>query len=171
MPVPFLMATAAASGFTAAVGSAIAGAIGLSGLSAATTFAIGSGVISGGLALASGKKFDDALKAAVVGGVTSFIGAEVAKNITTDVFNQLVPSLANGTISSTTISVVSEAVGQGAAGAIQGGLTAIAYKEDPIDALLKGGLTAGLAAGTQTFIDRKFHANATAFNNAPTCCS
>jgi len=148
---PFFIAIAGASGLTATIGTAIASTIGIGTVSAATALAIGTGAITGTLAIAEGKKFDDVLKAAVVGGLTSYVGANIADTISNDVFWKSI----DGGITGTTAKVIADAIGQGVGGAIQGGITAIAYDQDPIDAMVKSGLTAGLSAGVRTAIDAK----------------
>ena len=122
---PFFIAIAGASGLTATIGTAIATTIGLGTVSAATAFAIGTGAITGTLAIAEGKKFDDVLKSAVVGGLTSYIGANVADTISNDVFWKSIDSGITGT----TAKVIADAIGQGVGGALQGGITALAYDE------------------------------------------
>jgi hypothetical protein len=150
MPVPFILAVAGASGLTTAIGTTIASVIGISTVSSATAIALGTGALSGAVTAIKGGSVSEILKSAVVGGVTSFVGSSVAQNITNDVFFKAISS----DISGTTSLVIAEAIGNGVGAALQGGLTAAAYGEDPVKAMVKNGLTAGLTAGTTALIDR-----------------
>jgi hypothetical protein len=50
---------------------------------------------------------------------------------------------------------IANAIGAGVGAAVQGGITAIAYDQDPLDAMLKNGLTAGVSSALQSTIDNK----------------
>jgi hypothetical protein len=144
------------TGVALAIGSAIAGGVGLSvagagvaaslaasTVSVAVATAIGSGVVSAGLSIAQGAKVSDALKGAVIGGVASFVGAsiagEVTKSITTAATNAGATTIAGS---------IGKIAGAMAGGGAQGAVGAVlSGKGDPIKALITGGLTAGLTSG------------------------
>ena len=144
------------TGVALAIGSAIAGGVGLSvagagvaaslaasTVSVAVATAIGSGVVSAGLSIAQGAKVSDALKGAVIGGVASFVGAsvagEVTKSITTAAANAGATTIAGS---------IGKIAGAMAGGGVQGAVgSVLSGKGDPIKALITGGLTAGLTSG------------------------
>jgi len=69
--VPLLVGASVATGTAAAVGTAIAGAA----ISSAVATGIGAAVIGGATALATGSEPKDALKTAVIGGLTAGVGS------------------------------------------------------------------------------------------------
>lgn len=148
MPAAVILGVAAASGLTAVVGGAIATAIVGSAVSATVATVVGTAVIAGGVTAVQGGSASDVLKSAVLGGVTSGVGAGIASSIASDVaFN----AIANG-VSGQTAVIMGNALGGAAAGAISSGTSALLQGQDPIDALIKGGLTAGLSAGVNSSI-------------------
>ena len=139
--MPFVAAIAVVSGGAAAIGAGAATLIGLGTVSTVTATAIGAGIISGGVTALQGGDAGDILKSAVVGGVTTYaggvVGAKVASSVTAAAAPKF-PELAK---------VMGNVAGATAAGGTTASLTALAYGGDPVDALVKGGLTAGLTAG------------------------
>jgi len=143
MPAAIILGVAAASGLTAAVGGAIGAAIVGSAVTATTAMAIGTGVISGGITAAKGGKASDVLRSAVLGGITAGAGSAIASSVASDIaFN----AIASGVGGKTAV-IIGNALGGAAAGAISSGTSAILRGQDPIEALIRGGLTSGLAAG------------------------
>jgi hypothetical protein len=71
--VPLVVGAAVATGTAAAIGTAIAGAA----ISTAVATGIGAAVVGAGTALATGQKPEDALKTAVVSGLTAGIGSSL----------------------------------------------------------------------------------------------
>ena len=152
----FIGVLAVETGVALAIGTAVAGGVGLSvaaggvaaslaasTVSVAVATAIGSGVVSAGLSIAQGAKVSDALKGAVIGGVASFVGAsvagEVTKSITTAATEAGYTSIAGN---------IGRVAGAMAGGGTQGAVgSVLSGKGDPIKALITGGLTAGLTSG------------------------
>ena len=141
--MPAVFVVAGATGFTAFAGTAIAGAIGLGTVSAVTATAIGSAALAAGVTAIQGGRVSDVLKSAVVGGVTSYVGAQVAASVQNDVFWQAITS----DVSGSTAMSMANTLAATASGAITSGLRAAATGQDPLKALLTGGLTAGVTAG------------------------
>jgi hypothetical protein len=144
------------TGVALAIGSAIAGGVGLSvagagvaaslaasTVSVAVATAIGSGVVSAGLSIAQGAKVSDALKGAVIGGVASFVGASVAGEVTKSITTAATNAGAT-TIAGSIGKIAGAMAGGGAQGAVG---SVLSGKGDPIKALITGGLTAGLTSG------------------------
>jgi hypothetical protein len=125
----------------ATIGTATAALVGATITGAAAT-AIGAGVLSAGVSLAQGKSLSDSLKGAVIGGVTSFIGAGIASEITGSIVEAAGGASASGLTAS-----LAKVAGDMAGGAARGAIGAALTGQDPLDALLKGGLTAGLTSG------------------------
>lgn len=141
---PFIAAIAVGSGAAAALGTAIAATITTATISTAVATAIGSGVISAGIAVASGAKASDVLKSAVIGGVASYVGASVASSVTSSVANAAAGNTATSSIAASLGKVAGSMAGGGVSSAVG---SVLSGKGDPIEALIKGGLTAGLSAG------------------------
>jgi hypothetical protein len=139
--VPFIMAAATASGVAASIGAATAALVGAT-VTGAAAAAIGAGVLSAGVGLAQGKSISDSLKGAVIGGVASFIGAGIASDITGSIVEAAGGASASG-LTTSLAKIAGDMAGGAARGAIGAGLSG----QDPIDALIKGGLTAGLTSG------------------------
>jgi hypothetical protein len=142
--IPFLAAYGVASGTAAAIGTALLGATVLP----AVATAVGAGIISAGLNIASGKSVSDSLKGAVIGGLTSFIGAGIAGDVTSSIVEA-----AGGAGASSIATSLANVAGSMAGGAASGAIRATLTGQDPIEALIKGGLTAGLTTGVMEGID------------------
>ena len=137
--------TAVASGVGLSVaGAGVAASLAASTISTAAAVAIGSGVVSAGVSLARGASISDALKGAVIGGITSYVGASIASDVTSGIRAQ---AIMNGDLSFGTANALGKVAGAMAGGGSQAALGAVLTGKDPIDALIKGGLTAGLASG------------------------
>ena len=145
--VPIIMAAATYTGATAAIGTAIAGVVGATvGVAAAT--AIGAAAISGGISLIQGGDAGDVLKSAVVGGVASYVGGQVAASVGSSVANSAMAQ-GMGSLGNSMAAVAGGAAG----GATQGTIGALAYGKDPFEALIAGGLTGGLSAGVMEIVN------------------
>lgn len=141
---PFIAAIAVGSGAAAAIGTAVVGALTAATVSTAVATAIGSGIISAGVAIAGGAKASDVLKSAVIGGVSSFVGASVASSVTSSVANAAAGNAATSSIAASLGKVAGAMAGGGVSSAVG---SVLSGKGDPIEALIKGGLTAGLTSG------------------------
>lgn len=139
--VPIISAIAVGSGAAAALGTAAAGLIGAT-VTGAAAAAIGSGIIAAGATAIQGGKASDVLKSAVVGGVASFVGGSLASSVSSSVAS----AAANAGMESIA-GAIGRVAGSMAAGGTQAAIRAGVYGGDPIEALLKGGLTAGLTSG------------------------
>jgi hypothetical protein len=138
--MPLVVAIAVGTGGAAALGAGAAALVGLGTVSTLTATAIGAGLISGGVTALQGGDAGDILKSAALGGVTTyvggFVGAKVANSVssaTASKFPELSKTFGN-------------IAGATAAGGTSSALMAAAYGGDPVEALIKGGLTAGLSA-------------------------
>jgi hypothetical protein len=129
------------TGVALAIGTAVAGVVGAT-VSVGVATAIGSGVISAGLTAAQGGSVSDVLKSAVIGGVTSYVGASVAESVTTSI-----TSAATKAGYTSIAGSIGKVAGAMAGGGTQSATGALLTGRDPIEALIKGGLTAGLTAG------------------------
>jgi hypothetical protein len=148
MPAALLLGAAAATGLTATIGGAIGAAIVGSAVSTVAATAIGTAVIAGGITAVQGGSVSDVLKSAVLGGITAGVGSGIASSIASDVaFN----AIASGVGGKTAV-IMGNVLGGAAAGAISSGTSALLSGRDPIEALIKGGLTAGLSAGVNTAV-------------------
>lgn len=140
----FIVLPAAATYFGAAtLGASIAGAIGLTGLSAAATIAIGAGTISAGFTALRGGGAEDIFKSAILSGATSYIGGTIGKDIASNV---RADAIMNGDLSFNAANAVGNVVSSTAVGAVNAGLSAAAGGKDPIEALLQGGLNAAMSS-------------------------
>jgi len=122
---------AAASGLTAAVGTAIAGTLFSATVGSAVATAIGTAALSGASTLIQGGSASDALKSAALAGTTSFVGANVGNTVGSFVAEQT-----GNTIASNIAQSMASASAQAA---IRGG--------DIGQAALSAGLGAGLNIG------------------------
>jgi hypothetical protein len=154
---PFIAAIAVGSGAATAIGTAIAGTIGLSvaatgvaaslaagTISTVVATAIGSGVVSAGIAVASGAKASTVLKSAIIGGVASYVGASVAGEVTKSVATAAAGNSATASIAASLGKIAGSMAGGGVSSAVG---SVLSGEGDPIERLIKGGLTAGLSAG------------------------
>jgi predicted nucleic acid-binding Zn-ribbon protein len=139
--VPFVMAAVTASGVAATIGAATAALVGATVTGAVAT-AIGAGVVSAGVGLAQGKSISDSLKGAVIGGVASFVGAGIASDVTSSIVEA-----AGGAGASSISTTFANVAGSMAGGATRGAIGAVLSGQDPIEALIQGGLAAGLTTG------------------------
>jgi hypothetical protein len=139
----FIGIIAVETGVAAVIGTALVGAVTTATVSTAVATAIGSGVISAGLSVAQGASVSQALKSAVVGGITSYVGASIASSVTSSV------SAAATEAGYTSIAAnIGKVAGAMAGGGSQAALSSvITGKGDPLQMLIKGGLTAGLTSG------------------------
>jgi hypothetical protein len=85
MPAAIIVVAAAASGVAAAIGGAVVAAITTATISTAVAAAIGTGVIAGGITAIQGGSTSDVLKSAVLSGVGSYVGGQVASKVTNSV--------------------------------------------------------------------------------------
>jgi phosphopantetheinyl transferase len=134
----------------AALGAGIASAIGVTGLSAAATFAIGAGTISAGFTALKGGSPEDILKSAILSGATSYIGGTIGKDIASNVRAEAIMS---GDLSFTAADTVGRIASSATVGAISSGLSALAGNKDPLDAFVKGGLTAAMSTAVGAGVD------------------
>ena len=147
--VVFIGVIAVETGVAAVIGSALVGAVTTATVSTAVATAIGSGVISAGLSVAQGASVSQALKSAVVGGVTSYIGASIAGEVTKSVATAATE--AGYTSIAANIGKVAGAMAGGGTQAALGSV--ITGKGDPLQMLIKGGLTAGLTSGVMQSVN------------------
>lgn len=153
MPPAAIVAVGAylgASGALAVAGTAIAGAIGIGTVSTVTATAIGAAAFSGTVSLAQGGSASDVLKAAVIGGVTSYAGSTIANSVSNSVTSALT---APGAEVSAISAAMGKVAGAAVAGAISSGTAALLYEKDPLQALLKGGLTAAMTSAVGLGVD------------------
>ena len=154
MPAAVIMVGLGASGALTAIGAGIATAIGatsLVGTAAAT--AIGAGVVSGGITAVSGGSASDVLKSAVLGGVTSYAGSAIAGSVASSVTNSILSSGSESLISSSIAESMGRVAGSAVGGGITSGTRALLEGEDPIEALLKGGITGALTSTVTESVD------------------
>jgi hypothetical protein len=122
--VPIVLAV---TGTSAAIGAGVATAIGLGTVSTAVATAIGTGVVAGGMTAAQGGDAGDVLKAAVVGGATSYVGGSIASGVG---------------------EAVAEATGSAVTGQIVGNVAAAGVTSGgDEEAMLRAGLLTGVGAG------------------------
>ena len=141
----FVFVPAAVTYYGAAtVGAAVASAIGVTGLSTVAVSAIGAATISAGFTAARGGSVKDVLKSAVLSGATSYVGGSISKGISSTV---RADAIMNGNLSFDAADTLGRVAGATAAGAATGATRALITGQDPIEALIKGGLTAGVGAG------------------------
>ena len=125
--MPAVPVVLAVTGVSAGIGAGVATAIGLGTVSTGVATAIGTGVIAGGMTAAQGGDAGDVLKAAVLGGATSYVGGEIAAGVGES---------------------VAEATGSSAAGKVLGNVAAAGVTSGgDEDAMLRAGLIGGIGAG------------------------
>ena len=83
--VPIILGAAAAAGVASTIGTAIVASITTATISASVATAIGTGVIAGGLTAIQGGSSNDILKSAVLSGIGSYVGGQVASKVTSTV--------------------------------------------------------------------------------------
>lgn len=156
MPVlPFLAVGLASAGTFAAIGAGIAGIGGFTvaaagtaaslaagTISAAAATAIGAGTFAGITTAIQGGKASDVLKSAVLGGISSYAGSTIAKGIAEGVRAE---AILNGTDPGIA-KAMSSVVGGAVAGGITSGAAALLNEKDPLQALIKGGLSGAMGA-------------------------
>ncbi len=148
MPAAVVMAGLGYSGALTTIGGSIATAIGatsLVGTAAAT--AIGAGVVSGGITAIQGGDASDVLKSAVLGGVSSYAGASIGSSVASSVSESILSSGTESLVSKSVADAMGRVAGQAASSAIVSGTSALLTGEDPVDALIKGGLGGALTSG------------------------
>lgn len=149
--VPFLAVIAVETGAAAAIGTALASAVGVASVSTVAATAIGLGTISAATTAVQGGSASDILKSAVLGGLTSYVGGTIAANIGQSVATDAFFSAIDAGFTSLATPLYN-VVSSGVQGAITSSFNALINERDPIDALIKGGLTAGLTAGVSTAV-------------------
>jgi hypothetical protein len=147
--VPIIAVALGASGALAVGGAALATAIGIGTVSTAAATAIGAAAFSGAVTAVQGGKVSDVLKSAVIGGVTSYAGSAIASSVAGSVSSSAISSGASETIAK----AMGAVVGNATAGAISSGTAALLYDKDPLEALLKGGLSAAMSTGVGMAVD------------------
>ena len=130
---------AAIGAAVASVGTFVAGAVGLTGLSTVAVTAIGSGVISGTITAVQGGSLEDVLKSAVIGGTTAYVGGSVGNYVSKSVTAGL-----SGSVSSTTAAGLGTTAGNVAAGVTR---SAIMGQD------LQRGALLGVAASTTSLLN------------------
>ena len=126
------------------IGTFIVESLAIEGLSAVAVSAIGAGTISATATAIQGGSVGDIFKSAVLGGVTSYVGGSIGKEISSVV---RADAIMNGNLSFDAANSIGKIAGSVGTGGVNSATRAIAAGKDPIDALIKGGLTAGLSAG------------------------
>jgi hypothetical protein len=135
----------AAIGLSLLVGPAAASFIGAT--SSAAIAATSAFVGGAGSTLLAGGSISDALKAGVVGGLTAGLTNGLSASIASDTaFNAI-----SGGLSGSTSVALGNTLGNAATGAISGGIGAVLTGQDPIEALIRGGLSSGVSGGINTF--------------------
>lgn len=145
--VPFVMAALTYTGATAAIGTTIAGLVGATVGTVAAT-AIGGAALSAGFTIAQGGSVSDALKGAVIGGIASYAGGSIAASVGNSV-SSAAANLGMDTIAKT----MGNVAGSMAGGAVASGIGAAAYGRDPLQAMLQGGITAGLSSSAAALVN------------------
>lgn len=145
---PIIVAAAIGSGVAATIGTAVVGAVVAGTVSTAVATAVGTGIIAGGITAIQGGSVSQVLKSAVIGGITSGVGAYVGGAVAGAV-SEAASAAGYSSIAGTLGTIAGQTVG----GGIASGLTAAAYGRDPINALIKGGLTAGLSSGVMEAVN------------------
>jgi hypothetical protein len=161
--IPFIAVALGASGAFTAIGAGLAGIAGLSvatggvaaslaagTISSAAAAAIGAGAFSAAATAVQGGKASDVLKSAVIGGITSYAGSSIAQSVAQSVSSSAIASGTEASIAK----AMGQIIGSASAGAITSGTSALLSGKDPINALLKGGLTAGMSAGIGLGVER-----------------
>jgi hypothetical protein len=126
------------------IGAYIVEALAIEGLSTLAVSAIGAGTISATATAIQGGSVEDIFKSAVLGGVTSYVGGSIGKEISSVV---RADAIMNGNLSFDAANTIGKIAGSIGTGGVNSATRAIAAGKDPIEALIKGGLTAGLSAG------------------------
>ena len=154
--IPLVVAFSIGTGLAASIGTALLGTVvAASAITPAVATAVGAGVLSGGMAAFSGGSVSDVLKTAVIGGVTEGVGAWVGAEIAETV-SAAASAGGESSIASTmgvTAKTLGNIAGQTVGGGISSALTAAVYGKDPVNALIKGGLTAGLSSGVMEAVN------------------
>lgn len=152
---PIIVGIAVSSGVAATVGTAVVGTLVAGTVSTAVATAVGAGIISGGITAISGGKVSDVLKSAVVGGIAAGVGASIGGEVAASV-SKAAAAAGEASIASTlgiAANTLGNIAGQTVGGGIQSAITAAAYGGDPVKALIKGGLTAGLTSSVMTAVN------------------
>ena len=152
--VPFL----GVSGALTTIGASIAGIAGLSvagagvaasiaagTISAAAATAIGAGAISAGLTAIQGGDADDILKSAVLGGVSSYAGSAIANSVASSVTESILSSGSESLVSQSVAEAMGRVAGQAVSSGITSGTSALLQGGDPVEALIKGGISGALS--------------------------
>lgn len=151
----FIITPAAATYlFAAEIGTAIASFVGVTAVSATAATAIGAATIGATFSALKGDKPEDILKNAILGGVTSYVGGTIGQNISQTVSKSVATNLISSGVSQTTANAMSQVIATATSGAISSGTSALLQGKNPIDAMLKGGLTAGLSSSINLAVDK-----------------
>lgn len=137
-----------ATGGAAAIGAAAASAVGAGTISTVAATAIGAGITSGAITAVRGGSVSDVLKSAVIGGVTTYAGATIGASVAASV-SEAAASAGYTEIAKTLGTVA----GQTVTGATSSALSAAVRGGDPLEALIQGGLTAGLSSSVMAGVN------------------
>ena len=151
--VPFLLAGAAFSGAAATIGTAIAASITTAAVSTAAATAIGVGTLSAVATAVQGGSVSDVLKSAVLGGVSSYVGGTIAADIGTSVAQDAFFSAIDAGFAGSAAMAVSNFAGSAITGAITSSFNALISERDPIEAFIKGGLSAGVSSAVSSAVN------------------
>ena len=150
---PIIIAAAVGSGAAAAIGTAILGAT----ISTAVATAVGVGVISGVSTAVQGGSSSDIFKSAVLGGISSYVGGQVASKVTSSVASQTGASLVDLEPSLRALSgegVTAAGIASITAGNVAGAATSAAITGQPIEQAALFGLAQSIPTaltGSQDF--------------------
>lgn len=151
--VPFLLAGAAFSGAAAAIGTTIAATITTAAISTAAATAIGVGALSAVATAVQGGSVSDVLKSAVLGGVSSYVGGTIAADIGTSVAQDAFFSAIDAGFAGSAAMAASNLAGSAITGAITSSFNALITERDPIEAFIKGGLSAGVSSAVSSAVN------------------
>ena len=152
----FFVVTPAVLTYIAAVevGVAVAALIGVGTVSTVAATAIGAATIGAVFSAVKGDKPEDIFKNAVLGGITSYVGGTIGQQVSQTVSTSVAQNLITSGVSQTTANAMSTVLGKAASAALTGGTSALLQGRNPIEAMLKSGLTATLSGGVGLAVDK-----------------
>ena len=150
----FIFVPAAVTYFAAeAIGVAIASVF-TTTVTAATATAIGAATIGATFSALKGDKPEDILKNAVLGGITSYVGGTVGQQVSQTVSANVAQNLISSGVSQTTANAMATVLGNASSAALTSGTSAFLQGKNPVEAMLKSGLTATLSGGVGLAVDK-----------------
>lgn len=151
----FVFVPAAVTYLAAAeIGAGIASFIGIGAVTSVTATAIGAATIGATFSALKGDKPEDILKNAVLGGVTSYVGGTIGQQVSKTVSANVAQNLISSGVSQTTANAMATVLGNASSAALTSGTSALLQGKNPIDAMLKTGLTATLSGGVGLAVNK-----------------